>query len=85
MLISNQLITKTTMVFNRTQISLILFASTTTDIPTTSSMKIYSQDQIQFRRETKRTRQSKNHKRYRQIQPRNRGTNHTLMRKGNTW
>ena len=33
----------------------------------------------------KQPRQTKNYKRYRQTQPRNRGTNHTLMRKGNTW
>jgi hypothetical protein len=28
---------------------------------------------------------TKNFKRYRQFQPRSRGTNHTLMRKGNNW
>ena len=33
----------------------------------------------------KRRSNTKNFKRYNQFQPRNRGTNHTLMRKGNTW
>lgn len=33
----------------------------------------------------KRQSTTKNFKRYNQFQPRNRGTNHTLMRKGNTW
>jgi len=28
---------------------------------------------------------TKNFKRFRQLQPRNRGTNHTIMRKGNAW
>ena len=78
-----------TMVFNQAQIALLLLASSPKDIhtltPPPPKMKPYSQDQIQFRKEMKRPRQSKNHKRYRQTQPRNRGTNHTLLRKGNTW
>lgn len=56
-------------------------------IPTTPEpKKIYFQ--VRTRRTQyieKRPLQSKSYKRYRQKQPRNRGTNHTLMRKGNTW
>lgn len=35
--------------------------------------------------DNKRRSTTKNFKRFNQFQPRNRGTNHTLMRKGNTW
>lgn len=55
--------------------------------PTPAPKKIYYQPPRTHRMQyiEKRPRQSKNYKRYRQTQPRNRGTNHTLMRKGNTW